>query len=362
MALSNPKDFSSSPLMVSVQELVKGPTITIPQQYVRLDQEPLSLSFTAPSPPIPTIDMARLVSGDDDNDLELEKLHSTCKDWGIFQLVNHGVSSSLLDKLKHEVEEFYWLPLEEKMKYKMRAGDWEGYGCRSREGGKLDWVDSLNIITNPVDRRRPHLFPELPSSLRNTLESYLLELQKIAAKLLGSMAKALGIDVEEMMEFFDDGIQAVRLAYYPPCPKPELVMGLFPHSDITLINILHQVNGVDGLQIKKDGLWFPLNINPDAFIVNVGDILQIFSNGVYHSIEHKVSTNAEKERISITFSINPKNGADVGPAPSLINPDNPPLFRKVGVEQYFKDYSSRKPSGKAYLDHMRIQNGQDNSA
>ncbi|KAK6232441.1 hypothetical protein SCA6_002514 [Theobroma cacao] len=327
MALSNPKDFSSSPLMVSVQELVKGPTITIPQQYVRLDQEPLSLSFTAPSPPIPTIDMARLVSGDDDNDLELEKLHSTCKDWGIFQLVNHGVSSSLLDKLKHEVEEFYRLPLEEKMKYKMRAGDWEGYGCRSREGGKLDWVDSLNIITNPVHRRRPHLFPELPSSLRG-----------------------------------DDGIQAVRLAYYPPCPKPELVMGLFPHSDITLINILHQVNGVDGLQIKKDGLWFPLNINPDAFIVNVGDILQIFSNGVYHSIEHKVSTNAEKERISITFSINPKNGADVGPAPSLINPDNPPLFRKVGVEQYFKDYSSRKPSGKAYLDHMRIQNGQDNSA
>ena len=89
------------------------------------------------------------------------------------------------------------------------------------------------------------------------------------------MAKALEIDMKEMIELFDDGMQAVRMAYYPPCPKPELVMGLTPHSDITLLTILHQVNGVDGLQIRKDGLWFPLNFNPDAFVVNVGDILEV---------------------------------------------------------------------------------------
>ena len=81
--------------------------------------------------------------------------------------------------------------------------------------------------------------------------------------------------MKEMIELFDDGMQAVRMAYYPPCPKPELVMGLTPHSDITLLTILHQVNGVDGLQIRKDGLWFPLNFNPDAFVVNVGDILEV---------------------------------------------------------------------------------------
>ncbi|XVF30300.1 hypothetical protein REPUB_Repub16aG0044900 [Reevesia pubescens] len=255
--------------------------------------------------------MTRLVSGDqDEQNLELQKLHSACKHWGLFQLVKHGVSSSLLEKLKHEVEEFYKLPLEAKMKYKMRE--------------------------------------EIPWSL------YLSELQKIATKLLGLMAKALRISVKEMIELFDDGMQAVRMAYYPPCPKPELVMALTPHSDITLLTILHQLNGVDGLHVKKDGLWFPLNFNPDALIVNVGDILEIFSNGVYHSIEHKVAANAEKERISIAFSINPKFEADVGPSPSLINPNNPPLFRKVGMEQYLKDFFSRKLNGKTYLDHMRI--------
>ena len=75
--------------------------------------------------------------------------------------MNHGVSSSLLEKLKHEVEEFYKLPLEEKMKYKIREGELEGYGSRTRENGKLDWVDSFNIITNPVHRRSPHLFPDM---------------------------------------------------------------------------------------------------------------------------------------------------------------------------------------------------------
>ncbi|XP_022719858.1 codeine O-demethylase-like [Durio zibethinus] len=358
MGSSNPEDFSSSDSsMISVQELVKGPTKSIPQQFVRLNQEHPSLSVTTPLPSTPTIDMSRLVSGDD-HELELQKLHSTCIDWGLFQLVNHGVSSSLLEKLKHEVEEFFKLPLEEKMKYKIREGELEGYGSRIRGDGKRDWVDSINIITNPLHRRSPRLFPELPSSLRNTLESYLSELKKLATKLFVLMAKALKIDEKEMIELFDDGFQAVRMAYYPPCPKPESVMGLVPHSDISLLTILLQVNGVDGLQIRKDGLWFPLNVIPDAFVVNVGDTLEIFSNGVYHSIEHKVSTNTETERITVAFFFSPKLEADIGPSPTLINPNNPPLFRKVGMEQYLKDYFSLKPNGKAYLDHMRIPNGQ----
>ncbi|XP_022720343.1 protein SRG1-like [Durio zibethinus] len=365
MASSDAEDFSFSFPVVSVQELVKKPIITIPQHYVRLDDQQPDPSLPNGSRPMPmitpTIDMTRLVSGEDD-DVELEKLHSTCKEWGLFQLVNHGVSSSILDRLKHEVEEFFKLPLEEKMKYKIREGEFEGYGNTPREAGKLDWSDRLYMITNPIHRRKPHLFPELPSSLRNTLESYFLELQKLATKLLCSMAKALKIDTKEMIEFFDDGMQSVRMTYYPPCPKPELVMGITPHSDATLLTILHQVNGVDGLQIKKDGVWFPVSFLPDALVVNVGDVLEIFSNGVYRSIEHRATTNSGKERMSVAFFLNPKFEAEVGPSPSLINPKNPPVFKRVGLEQYAKDFFVRKLYGKTYLQHMRIENGEHNSA
>lgn len=89
------------------------------------------------------------------------------------------------------------------------------------------------------------------------------------------MAETLRIDKKEMMEMFKNGLQTTRMTYYPPCPKPEVVMGLTPHSDATGITILLQVNGVEGLQVKKDGIWFPVSILPHALVVNVGDVLEV---------------------------------------------------------------------------------------
>ena len=90
-------------------------------------------------------------------------------------------------------------------------------------------------------------------------------------------------------------------------------------------------------------------------------ILQILSNGVYTSIEHRATVNAAKERISIAMFFNPKFSAQIKPAPSLINPQNPPLFKQVGMEKYFKDFFSRKLDGKSYLEHMKIKNEEDYS-
>ncbi|KAF5943998.1 hypothetical protein HYC85_018075 [Camellia sinensis] len=111
---------ASSP---TIQELAKEPMLVIPELYVHLDNEPCPiLSEDATSQTIPTVDMQQLLMGEA-TDFQLDKLHSICKEWGIFQLVNHGVSSLLVEKLKYEIEEFYKLPLEEKMKYKIQPGD-----------------------------------------------------------------------------------------------------------------------------------------------------------------------------------------------------------------------------------------------
>ena len=83
------------------------------------------------------------------------------------QLVEHGISPQVLKTLKDEIEGFFGLPLEKKMKYKIRPDDVEGYGAVIRsEDQKLDWGDRLYMITNPLGRRKPYLLPELPSSLR----------------------------------------------------------------------------------------------------------------------------------------------------------------------------------------------------
>lgn len=110
---------------------------------------------------------------------------------------------------------------------------------------------------------------------RETLEAYFKETENLAIKLLELMAETLRIDKKEIVEMFENGLQTTRMTYYPPCSQPELVMGLTPHSDATGITILLQVNEVEGLQVKKDGLWLPVSILPHALVVNVGDVLEV---------------------------------------------------------------------------------------
>ncbi|XP_020224242.1 protein SRG1 [Cajanus cajan] len=263
---------SSSEAVLSVQELIKKPLTSVPQRYITQPSSPL-LQHQTLSHVIPTISLKKLIHGETH---EQEKLNSACRNWGFFQLVEHGISPLMLETLKDEIEEFFRLPLEEKMKYKIRAGDVEGYGAVIRsEDQKLDWGDRLYMITNPLSRRKPHLFPELPSSLRSILELYMVELQNLAMTFVGLLGKALKVEKREWDELFEDGMQSVRMTYYPPCPQPQRVMGFTAHSDATGITFLNQVNGVHGLQIKKDGIWIPVNIKSDALIVNIGDILEV---------------------------------------------------------------------------------------
>lgn len=138
-------------------------------------------------------------------------------------------------------------------------------------------------------------------SCRHTLESYYLELKHLAMELLALLGKAVKIDMKKIEELFEDGMQSVRITYYPPCPQPELVIGLTPHSDASGITILHQLNGVDGLQIKKDGNWAPVNVLEDAFVVNVGDIVEVCRIDPSFSLtyQHKVSVKKENQHNNI---------------------------------------------------------------
>lgn len=94
-------------------------------------------------------------------------------------------------------------------------------------------------------------------------------------KILNMMVKALGMEPNEITTLFEDGYQTMRMNYYPPCPQPELVIGLNPHSDACALTILLQVNDMEGLQIRKDGKWIPIKPLPDAFIINIGNALEV---------------------------------------------------------------------------------------
>jgi len=113
---------------------------------------------------------------------------------------------------------------------------------------------------------------------RDHLETYCEMLKNLAIEIIDFMANALKVDPKEIRELFGDASQSMRINYYPPCPQPELVTGFNSHSDGGGLTILLQGNEVEGLQIKKDGFWIPVKPLPNAFIVNLGDMLEVIIN------------------------------------------------------------------------------------
>lgn len=93
--------------------------------------------------------------------------------------------------------------------------------------------------------------------------------------ILGYMAKALKMDSEEMRQLFGHGVQSIRMNYYPPCPQPDMAIGFTPHSDADALTILFQLNETEGLQIRKDRRWVTVKPLPNAFVVNLGDIMEV---------------------------------------------------------------------------------------
>ncbi|XP_049385877.1 protein SRG1-like isoform X1 [Solanum stenotomum] len=344
----------------SVQELAKKKLVTIPSRYVRDDQD-RSIA-TSNYKQVPVIDMQRLINSNDHDsmNLELNKLHFAAKDWGFFQLINHGVSCLVVEKMKHETQKFFDLPLEEKKKFEQSSGDTDGFGQLFvvSDEQKLDWADLFYLKTAPTYLRKP-IFSKLYLSLRETIEEYADEIKKLSMKVLEILGKALGIDEKEVKSLFEEGMQSMRMNYYPPCPQPDKVMGITPHSDATGLTILLQVNETQGLQIRKDGIWIPIEPIPNAFIVNVGDAFEIFSNGVYKSIEHRSVVSSEKERISVATFQSPRLDGILGPSSSLATVHNPPKFKKIGVSEYYKGFFTRELVGKSYVDTMRITNEDD---
>ena len=119
------------------------------------------------------------------------------------------------------------------------------------------------------------------------MEAYSVEMKKLAMTILSQMTKALKMEAEEIRDMFSDGVQSMRMNYYPPCPEPDMTIGFAPHSDADALTILFQLNDTEGLQIRKEGRWVPVKPLPNAFVVNIGDIMEVLFFTIVHYIAWK---------------------------------------------------------------------------
>nr|BAO27778.1 F3H1 protein [Reaumuria trigyna] len=333
----------------SVKELAN--LNSIPSSYVHPTLTNCEANDSSPDDgSIPIIDFSLLVSDDpDERSRMIEELGKACRNWGFFMVVNHGVSESLMSSMLNKFDEFFNLTAEEKLQFaEKHVLDPIRYGTSFNVLAEDShfWRDYLKIVVHPQFHS-----PNKPTGFREVAMEYSKKVRDLVAQLLRGISITLGLEQQYLHNILnlDSSFQILVGNYYPPCPEPELALGLPPHSDDGLLTLLTQ-NGIGGLQIKHDGKWVQVNPLPNSLLVNTGDHLEVLSNGKYKSVLHKAVVNNRAKRISVAVANGPAIDAVVAPAPS----DAPAQFKAMVYKEYLEYQQSGKLVGNTCLDVIRI--------
>ncbi|GJN22392.1 hypothetical protein PR202_gb09948 [Eleusine coracana subsp. coracana] len=320
----------------SVQALATS-LCSLPPEFVRPEQEqPGATTFHgAAAPDAPVIDMSVPGSG--------ARIAAAAREWGLFQVVNHGVPPAAVAELQRVGRAFFALPQAEKQRHAMdpASGKIEGYGTKLQRDldGKKTWNDFFFHVVAPPAMVDHGIWPERPEGYREANEEYCRHMQRLTSDLFEHLSLGLGLDKGAMAEAFggDDLVFLQKINFYPPCPQPELTLGVAPHTDMSTVTILVP-NEVQGLQVFRDGHWYDAKYVPDALIVHIGDQIEIFSNGEYKAVLHRTTVNKEKTRMSWPVFVEPPGELVVGPHPKLVSDESPAKYKA----KKYKDYQHCK--------------------
>lgn len=164
------------------------------------------------------------------------------------------------------------------------------------------------------------------------MENYENEMKMLSEKVTKMIFNILGISQQENKWVGSNNhCGAIQLNFYPSCPDPNKAMGLAPHTDTSLLTILHQ-SQTSGLQIFKEGVGYvPVHPHPNTLIVHTGDILHILSNSRFRCALHRVVVNNVKNRYSVAYFYVPPIDYLVQP---FVASNSLPRFRSLSVKEY----------------------------
>ncbi|XP_009760749.1 flavanone 3-dioxygenase 3-like [Nicotiana tabacum] len=285
----------------------------------------------------------------------IQEVHLACKELGFFQVVNHGIPLSVMKDAIDAASEFFDLPTEEK-KHLLSSNVHEPI----RYGTSLNhvkdkvhfWRDFLKHYANPISTWID-LWPSNPTCYKEKMGNYTKAAQKLQEELMEVIFESLGLNPSYLHEDIAEGSQVMAVNCYPACPEPDLTLGLPPHTDYGMLSIILQ--NYQGLQIMdRDEKWHAVPVIEGALVVQLGDHMEVLSNGRYKSVLHRAAVNSEKKRISIASLHSLALGKTVRPAPDLVNEQHI-LSYKEGSFSDFLDFISQKNiiEGK-YIDKLKI--------
>ncbi|WOL12903.1 Isopenicillin N synthase [Canna indica] len=275
---------------------------------------------------IPVVDLQGLFDGDETSiQRAAEAVRTACVTHGFFQVINHRIDAAISRDTFAVAEEFFNLPLSDKMKVPKQSGSTWGYAVAHAErfSHKLPWKETLTICYDDskngediVDYFTFKMGDEF-QTMGTTYQRYCKTMNDLSLKIMELLGISLGVGRVWFRDFFEDGLSTMRCNNYPPCQEPELTLGTGPHSDPTSLTILQQ-DDVAGLEVLSEGKWQFVNPIPDALVVNIGDTFMALTNGIYKSCLHRAAVNKDKVRRSVAFFMCPRSDKVVQPPRELL--------------------------------------------
>ncbi|GAB4827740.1 hypothetical protein Ancab_034626 [Ancistrocladus abbreviatus] len=122
------------------------------------------------------------------------------------------------------------------------------------------------------------------------------------------------------------------------------------------VTVVLQTEQVQGLQVIKDEKWVPVDPIPNAFVINVGDQLQVLSNGRYKSVHHRVVTNKDKTRISMAMFCGPNMDTIIGPMEELIDDQHPLLYRSYRFSEFMEEFHRQEGTRRRVKEAFELHN------
>lgn len=301
---------------------------------------------------IPTLDLNDFVNGEEADQLRfVNQLGKAYENIGFIALKNHGYSDAEQSKLYQSIKDFYTLPDEVKLKYDGSAtGGQRGYTGKGKEhaagrnvGDLKEFYHIGKTISGETDGHyQPNIFPkEVPDFEKYTLEAY-HKLESVGKKMLSAIAIYLGLDRNHFEDKVDKGISILRpLHYFPienPDEVPEGAVRAAEHGDINLITLLMGASA-EGLEVlRRDGQWIPITAVKDCIVVNVGDMLQRYTNGKLKSTIHRVvnppKDKMKNSRYSIPFFMHANPSMDLSCLSTCIDEQNPKQYEDITAEGF----------------------------
>ncbi|MCA3721721.1 2-oxoglutarate and iron-dependent oxygenase domain-containing protein [Phenylobacterium sp.] len=285
---------------------------------------------------IPVIDIGGLYASElESRRAVAREIEAAARDVGFFYITGHAVRDAARERMLAAAERFFSLPLSEKMDvYIGKSKNHSGYVPEGEEvfsSGKIDRKEAFDVgldYSGPPTGGMlgPNLWPGL-EGFRADVSAYYAEVQALARVLFRGFALALG----EAEDFFESKLSAppsqLRLIHYPFDPEALDAQGIGAHTDYECFTILYSTE--PGLEVMNgEGDWIDAPPVPGAFVINIGDMIETWSNGAFVATSHRVR-KVPAERYSFPFFATCDYETPVEPLPRFVTPEKPAAYPRI---------------------------------